>query len=109
VFDTHGKKHSTLDLCGKGLFTLITGIGGEAWAEAAKAAAKKLGLTIKTRVIGPRRDFEDHGGEWAAVREISDAGCLLVRPDQHVAFRAMKHSNTSNKDLADALNTVLGH
>jgi 2,4-dichlorophenol 6-monooxygenase len=108
VFDKAGGKHSILDLCGKGHFTLITGIGGEPWVEAAKAAAKQLGLTIKTRVIGPRRDFEDHGGEWAAMREISDSGCLLIRPDQHVAFRAMKLSKAANKDLAGALTAILG-
>jgi 2,4-dichlorophenol 6-monooxygenase len=109
VFDKNGKKHSTLDICGKGHFTLITGIGGEAWAEAAKLAAKQFGLSFKTRVIGPRRDFEDHGGEWAAAREIADSGCLLVRPDQHVAFRATKLSKTANKDLANAFRAILGH
>jgi 2,4-dichlorophenol 6-monooxygenase len=109
VFDKKGKQHSTLDICGKGAFTLITGIGGEAWVEAAKSAAKKHGLTINTRVIGPRRDYEDHGGEWAAAREISDSGCILVRPDQHVAFRAMTLSKSASKDLAAALNTILGH
>jgi 2,4-dichlorophenol 6-monooxygenase len=109
VFDKSGKHHSTLDLCGKGSFTLITGIGGEAWVEAAKLAAKKSGITIKTRIIGPRRDFEDHGGEWAALREITDSGCVLVRPDQHVGFRAMKISKTANNDLASALTRILGH
>jgi 2,4-dichlorophenol 6-monooxygenase len=109
VFDKSGKQHSTLDICGKGHFTLITGIGGEAWAEAAKAAAKTFGLKINTRVIGPRRDFEDHGGEWAAVREISDSGCLLVRPDHHVGYRAMKISKTASADLSAALSTILGH
>ena len=26
-------------------------------------------------------------GDWAALRKISDTGCLLGRPDNHVAFR----------------------
>jgi len=109
VFDKHGKQLSTLDICGKGHFTLITGIGGEAWVEAAKAAAKQFGVSIKTRIIGPRRDFEDHAGEWAAAREIADSGCVLVRPDQHVAYRALNHSKTASKDLSAALSTILGH
>jgi 2,4-dichlorophenol 6-monooxygenase len=109
VFDSHGKQHSTLDITGQGAFTLITGIGGEAWVDAAKAAAKKTGLKINIRVIGPRRDFEDHGGEWAAAREISDGGCLLVRPDQHVAFRAMEAAKSAEKDLTSALMKILGH
>jgi 2,4-dichlorophenol 6-monooxygenase len=109
VFDHAGHQHSTLDITGQGAFTLITGIGGEAWVHAAKAYAISKGVKINTRVIGPRRDFEDHTGEWAQAREVSDSGCLLVRPDQHVAFRAMKASSTSEKDLTSAINTVLGY
>jgi 2,4-dichlorophenol 6-monooxygenase len=109
VFDKHGAQHSTLDITGQGAFTLITGIGGEAWVDAAQKAAKVNGITINTRVIGPRRDFEDHTGDWARAREITDSGCLLVRPDQHVAFRAMKASATAEKELTSALNSILGH
>jgi len=109
VFDKQGGKHSTLDLCGHGKFTVLTGIGGEAWVAAAKAAGKALGLEIETRVIGPRRDYEDYVGDWARAREIADAGCLLVRPDHHVAWRAMTASKTAEKDLMSALKSVLGH
>jgi 2,4-dichlorophenol 6-monooxygenase len=109
IFDKNGQKHSTLDITGQGAFTLITSIGGEAWVEAAHKLAKAKGILINTRVIGPRRDFEDHTGDWANAREISDSGCLLVRPDHHVAFRAMAASNTAEKDLTSALNSILGH
>jgi 2,4-dichlorophenol 6-monooxygenase len=108
VFDHAGKQHSTLDLVGKGVFTLITGIGGEAWVEAAAQEAKTRGLAIKTRVIGPRRDYEDHTGDWARASEIEDGGCLLVRPDHHVAFRATSASKTAAKDLNTALRAILG-
>ena len=108
VFDRNGRQHSTLDITGKGHFTLITGIGGEAWVDAAKAEAAKRGMTIIIRVIGPRRDFEDHTGDWARAREIADGGCLLVRPDHHVAFRAMGTSATAAQDLGVALTAVLG-
>jgi 2,4-dichlorophenol 6-monooxygenase len=109
VFDHAGKQHSTLDITGQGAFTLITSIGGEAWVDAAKKLAKAKGIAINTRVIGPRRDFEDHTGDWARVRQIADSGCLLVRPDQHVAFRAMKASAHAEKELTSALNSILGH
>jgi 2,4-dichlorophenol 6-monooxygenase len=108
VFGKDGKQHSTLDITGKGKFTLITGIGGDEWVKAAQAAAKELGLEIATRVIGPRRDFEDHGGDWARAREISDTGCLLVRPDHHVGWRAFTLSKAPAKDLASALKKILG-
>ncbi len=109
VFDHAGQQHSTLDITGQGAFTLITGIGGEAWVEAVQKIVKSLDVTINTRVIGPRRDYEDHAGDWANIREISDSGCLLVRPDQHVAFRAMKMSASADKDISTAFTKILGH
>jgi 2,4-dichlorophenol 6-monooxygenase len=108
VFDRQGKQHSTLDLTGHGAFTIVTGIGGEAWVEAAAKVGKELGLTIRTQVIGPRRDYEDHTGDWARAREISDSGCLLIRPDHHVAWRQQKVSPSAPNDLKAALTSILG-
>lgn len=109
VFDRNGRQVSTLDITGRGAFTLLTGIGGEAWVAAAEKLSKATGLAIRTSVIGPRRDYEDHTGDWANAREISDSGCLLVRPDHHVAWRAHRASASAETDLAAALNSVLGH
>ena len=75
----------------------------------AEKIAKESGVTINTRVIGPRRDYEDHAGDWASAREIADSGCLLVRPDQHVAFRAMTVTPSAEKDLTAAFTKLLGH
>jgi 2,4-dichlorophenol 6-monooxygenase len=108
VFSKDGKQHSTLDITGKGKFTLITGIGGDQWVKAAAAATKELGLDIVTRVIGPRRDFEDHVGDWARARDIGDTGCLLVRPDHHVAWRSFAITKSPGKDLTAALKKILG-
>jgi 2,4-dichlorophenol 6-monooxygenase len=87
LFDAAGGKHSTLDLCGKGVFTLFTGIGGEAWEQAAARVGADLGVTIKVHVIGPRMPVQDHLGDWSRIRETRDSGAILVRPDQHVAWR----------------------
>ncbi|MGL4488990.1 MAG: 2,4-dichlorophenol 6-monooxygenase, partial [Rhizobiaceae bacterium] len=109
AFVYHGTEtHSTLDLIGKGSFTLITGIGGEGWVKAAAALSKSRGLTIATRVIGPGRDYEDHFGDWAKLREISEAGCLLVRPDGIVAYRHNDAAKDAKKSLDDALTHILG-
>ena len=109
VFDAKGKPRSTLDITGKGHFTILTGIGGQAWAVAAKAIGKKRGLEIKVRIIGPRQEFEDHTGDWARASEIADSGCLLVRPDHHVAWRAFTASATAEQNLSQALDNILGH
>jgi 2,4-dichlorophenol 6-monooxygenase len=47
-----------------------------------------MGIELVVHVIGPRRDIIDHHGDWARAREVGKAGCVLVRPDQHVAWRA---------------------
>ena len=87
----------------------ITGIGGEPWIAAAEALSKTLGLPIRTVKIGPRCAIEDHGGDWARASEIRDAGCLLVRPDQHVAWRAATLTADPQADLSRVLRAILGH
>ncbi len=102
-----GDKHSTLDLCGKGRFTLFTGIGGEAWEAAAAEVGAETGLDIRVHVIGPRRKIVDHSGDWARARDIRDSGCILVRPDQHVAWRAEAMSDQPAAELRRALTKIL--
>jgi 2,4-dichlorophenol 6-monooxygenase len=103
-----GKQVSTLDVAGHGRFTLLTGIGGEAWVEAAKTVSARTGVTIEAHVIGPGRELRDVFGDWAVVREIDEAGCVLVRPDHHVAFRSMTASTTATATLAAAMASLLG-
>lgn len=102
-----GEAVSTLDLCGKGRFTVFTGIGGEAWVAAARAVGAALGIEIVARVIGPRQGHVDHGGEWARACEISDTGCLLARPDQHVGWRMEKMPADPRAELERVLKTIL--
>ncbi|MGK5678746.1 FAD-dependent oxidoreductase [Actinoplanes sp. URMC 104] len=95
-------KVSTLDVCGQGRFTLLTGLGGEPWAR----AARDLGVVAV--VIGPGADYEDIYGDWARLREIGDSGCVLVRPDQHVCFRSPALTGDPGGTLRSALGRVLG-
>ncbi|WP_018158174.1 FAD-dependent oxidoreductase [Demetria terragena] len=98
---------STLDLGGRGEFTVLTGIGGEPWADAAQKAAAALGIPVTSHVIGAGGDHADVLGRWAALREIGDSGALLVRPDHHVAWRAHHLTNDPSGDLELALRRVL--
>jgi 2,4-dichlorophenol 6-monooxygenase len=107
LFDRHGERHSTLDLVGKGRFTLLTGLSGEAWAAAAQEVAKAMGIELVAHVIGPRRDIVDHHGDWARAREVGEGGCVLVRPDQHVAWRAEELSENPEADLTRVLAAIL--
>ena len=103
LFGAEGGKMSSLDLCGKGKFTLLTSIGGEPWEAAAKSVGKALGLDLRVHVIGPRKAVQDHTGDWARASEITDSGCVLVRPDHHVAWRV----NSLPKDPAAELTRVM--
>ncbi len=105
-----GRRVSTLDLAGHGRFTLVTGIGGEPWLDAASELGAGLGLDITPVLIGPGQPHEDPYGTWAALREIDDGGVLLVRPDLYVAARhlAAPASPEQARDwLAAALSAIL--
>ena len=107
VYDKTGVKHSLLDLCGKGNFSIFTGIGGEQWLKAAKNIETQLGIKIQCNIIGPDQDFEDHAGEWSSIREISDSGLILVRPDQHICWRSKDMMSNSSEKLMDVMKKIL--
>lgn len=105
---TASGKTSTKDLCGRGRFTVLTGIGGEAWVEAAQTAAEAHGIEIDAHVIGPGKTYQDPYGDFADVRGTSDSGVLLVRPDFHVAYRAQAVAENAAEELVNALGQILG-
>ncbi|MGR3815820.1 MAG: FAD-dependent oxidoreductase [Cognatishimia activa] len=107
LFDAEGGKHSTLDITGGGSFTLLTGLGGEAWVEAAAKVNAALGITLKAHVIGPRQTYVDHVGDWARAREIGDSGCILVRPDQHVCWRQEALADNPEAELTRVMTQIL--
>ena len=107
VYDKTGLKHSLLDLCGKGNFSIFTGICGEEWLKAAKNIETQLGIKIQCNIIGPDQDFEDHAGEWSSIREISDSGLILVRPDQHICWRSKDMISNSSEKLMDVMKKIL--
>jgi 2,4-dichlorophenol 6-monooxygenase len=107
LFGQNGEKVSTLDLTGHGVFTVLTGIGGDGWVEAAKSLGKAFGMTIAVHKIGPRQEWQDLVGDWANMREIRDSGVLLVRPDHHVAWRAEGMVADPQAELRRVLNSIL--
>ncbi len=102
------EKISTLDLCGKGNFSLITGTGGEEWIQAAREASAAYGVDIDVHVIGPGKTVEDPYGDFSRLRETEENGALLVRPDFIVAWRAKQLNSSATSDLIVAVGKVLG-
>ena len=98
---------STLDLCGHGRFTLLTGIGGDAWRTAAESLRAELGIDLVVWQIGPGCEVLDTYGTWKALRKTDESGCILVRPDRHVAWRAQRSTANGVDDLRAALMSIL--
>ena len=106
----NGRRVSTLDVGGHGTFSLVTGIGGRPWLDAALALAKTTGVPITPVSIGPGERYEDPYGTWAGLREIDDGGALLVRPDLYIAARHLgspESPEQAHEWLAGVLRSVL--
>ncbi|MEU4447562.1 FAD-dependent monooxygenase [Actinosynnema sp. NPDC050801] len=102
-----GRRTSTHDVAGNGSFCLLTGIAGERWAEAATGVAEKLGIPLNAHVIGPGRDYIDLYDDWARTREVTEAGCVLIRPDVHIAWRSADLADDPATELHRVLTRVL--
>jgi 2,4-dichlorophenol 6-monooxygenase len=103
-----GAKVSTHDLAGKGRFALFTGIGGEGWVQAAEDVTQRTGVEIAAYVVGPARDAHDIYDDWARAREVQETGCVLVRPDAHVAWRSAALVDDPVAELGRVMETLLG-
>jgi 2,4-dichlorophenol 6-monooxygenase len=101
-----GARISTHDLTeNNACYVLITGTDNDDWVLAAGRAEAKFGIRVKVARIGA--DLADVDGDWARLREIDDAGAILVRPDNHVAWRSIGASPDSAAELVQALGVVL--
>ncbi|GAA1704471.1 FAD-dependent monooxygenase [Microbacterium sediminicola] len=102
-----GHRISTLDLCGPEQFTLLTRARGARWVEAARAVAAERGIPLAVHRIGPGGDVADLYGDWSRVSEIGEQGAILVRPDQHVAWRHADVADDPAAALREALTRCL--
>jgi 2,4-dichlorophenol 6-monooxygenase len=107
LVDEHGARVSTLDVTGKGRFSLLTGLAGGAWVQAAQG----LGLPFLRTVVVGEKGAEDPYGAWARVRGVHEAGAVLVRPDGYVAWRrsdAVWDVDEARRELAGVFDAILG-
>ncbi|PWG08633.1 aromatic ring hydroxylase [Streptomyces sp. V2] len=97
-----GERRSTHDLVGTG-FALLTGPDAAAWAEAAEQVAGKLSVPLTVTRLDE--------AAWQSLpgTDPAGAGAVLVRPDQHVAWRAAGTEADPAEALAEAFALVLGH
>ena len=70
--------------------------------------AAHAGVEIAAFVIGPGRDVLDTYDDWAPLSEVAESGCVLVRPDAHVAWRSPALVDDPYAVLAGVLERILG-
>jgi hypothetical protein len=95
-----GARRSLLDEVPLDRFLLLAGPEGEAWLEAVRTLANPL---LTSRRISTE-ELPGLGG-WLEQAGIHASGALLVRPDQHVAWRAKSLRDVPS--LAGALEQAL--
>ena len=103
-----GTQVSTLDLAGKNRFTLFTGHGGDAWRTAAERVKTVLDLEVGVFFVGYGLEYEAVYGDWYRLREVEEDGCVLVRPDNFVAWRSSKMMNNASDNLVHVLKSIVG-
>lgn len=99
---------STHDLTGVGeSFALITGRDGGVWSEAATAVAAELDVALNVVCIGSADGYLDPSGAWEELSDIAENGAILVRPDNHVAWRTPSCPPGPAQTLMKVLSGVL--
>ncbi len=101
------RKLAMMDLAPYTRWTLLTGIAGEAWQDAAAKVGHELGVPLATVVIGPGREVTDLYYDWAKLRGVEESGALLVRPDKHIAWRVDELPADPEGALRRAMTAVL--
>jgi putative polyketide hydroxylase len=100
--DLDGRHQSTTQIC-DGVFTVLAGGGVEAFAAEALARSTSVGLSVRVidLVATAADDFD-----WTDTLGIDRDGCIIVRPDGHVAFRSMSVPDDPARTLREVLETV---
>jgi 2-polyprenyl-6-methoxyphenol hydroxylase-like FAD-dependent oxidoreductase len=98
-----GGRASLLDRVPLDRFLLVAGPDGAAWLDALAGlpGPPVAGLRLTEELLPALVD-------WLAVAGIAPDGALLVRPDQHVAWRSAKGAPRPAEALARAFRTILG-
>ncbi|AOS64496.1 FAD-dependent monooxygenase [Actinoalloteichus hymeniacidonis] len=105
-----GERVSSHDLVGAhGGFVLITGPENSAWVDAAERVAATHGVALQVVSVGTESaDYQDVDGGWAALRQVPGEGAVLVRPDNHVAWRTERAGTSPASELTEVFARILG-
>jgi 2,4-dichlorophenol 6-monooxygenase len=96
-----GQRISTLDLSGLDAFTLITTDRNEAWAKAVSEISR-----VPVRYVYVESGSLEDPERWRQEAGIAENGALLVRPDQHVAWRVTELPENASQLLREAIDRI---
>jgi putative polyketide hydroxylase len=102
-----GQCLSTLDLFDRD-FTLLTGPAGHTWLQAGNLVAEQFRIPLHSYCVGKDGEMRDIHQQWATTYGVTAAGAVLVRPDGHVAWRAVSSTQEPVVELSRALSAVIG-
>ena len=107
--EREGQRLSTLDLVPRGGFLLITGSDGGTWHRAGSTLAAELNISLEVVTIGQHGDSGcvDLERRWGALSGIAETGAILVRPDNHIAWRTTEAYAEPERMLWDAFRKLL--
>jgi 2,4-dichlorophenol 6-monooxygenase len=103
-----GRSVSTHSLVELDRLLLLCDEDGDEWAAAAARLEADRDIRISVVKVGPGGDLSDPDGAWGALRGHEPGGAVLVRPDAHVAMRALRRPADHEVVLGSALDTALG-
>ena len=104
--ERHGQRISSLDLYGRD-FVLLAGPEAAEWCRCAPIAASEERVALD--VLRPGTDsLEDPTGHVSDIHGIERDGCVLVRPDGFVAWRARNAQAASVPAMRSVLSRVHG-
>jgi 2,4-dichlorophenol 6-monooxygenase len=98
-----GKRISTLDLLELDSFTLLTTSHNDAWAAAASAVSD---VPLRYVALDPEQLSDE--ARWVEESGIGSDGALLIRPDQHVAWRAPSLPKDTSSVLREVIAQIVG-
>ena len=101
--EVRGARRSSLDLISFDGFTLISFGAHERWAEAIESVS-----TVPVTQVRVGIDARLPDEAWRTTCGVEATGALLVRPDQHVAWRAGSLPAQPGASLAAAFTSILG-
>ena len=100
-----GSRVSSLDLVCPGRFTLFVSGTSEAWRAAAQSVAT-TGASVDVVEVTEGGHCSDPCGRFRRLCGLGSGGAVLVRPDQHVAFRVAVAPLDPKARLAEAFDWI---